>query len=191
MTPPFSTRVVIEELKPGFWRAGVPGRSTPLFLFGAFFCLCWLAGWAIGEVFALRTWFSSDDEKAGEWLILFWIFAWTLGGVFGVWLLHFLLGVSFGSETLILTERRIKFVRTLWGRSVPLEFPLPSVTGFDRNGRFGVHFRFRNQKISFGHSLQEEEVNWVVGELQTVLKSLKENPPADAEEDAGNRKSGL
>ena len=181
MSPPFPTSVVVEEIKPGFWRAGFPGRPTPLFLFGAFFCLCWLAGWAIGEVFALRTWFSSDDEKVGEILILSWIVSWTLGGIAGVWLLRRLLGISFGGETLFLSDRRLKLVRTLWGRAVPLEFGLPHVDSFGKNPKHGIHFRFQKKKISFGYALRQEEAEWVVGELDQILKRLKESPPEDSE----------
>jgi hypothetical protein len=75
----------------------------------------------------------------------------------------------------------LKFVRTLWGRAVPVEFDLPHVSSFGRNPRHGIHFCFQQKKISFGYSLREEEMEWVVGELEPILKQLKEDPPVGAE----------
>lgn len=176
MTPPSGTRIVVEEIKSGFWRVSVPGRPTPLLLFGTIFCLCWLAGWAVGEVFALRNWFSEERDPGVELTLLAWVLLWTLGGAAGVWLLNLILGISFGVETLFLTGRRLKLVRTLWGKAVPREFDLPHVAAFAKNPRWGVHFRFRKRTVSFGLAMTDEEREWLVGELGGILRKLREDP---------------
>ncbi len=109
-------------------------------------------------------------------LLLGWILLWTVGGVAGVWLLSRVLGMAFGGETMFLSERRLKLVRTLWGRAVPREFDLPHVDTFASNPRWGIHFRFRGKRVSFGYSMREEERSWLVGELSGILRRMKSEP---------------
>lgn len=171
--PPPGTRVVLDPIEPGRWRVVIPGRPTRGLMFFALFLLSWLAGWAVGEVFALRALYARQKDPGLDLAVLGWVAAWTAGGVSGVWLLRRVLGISFGMESLLLSRERLRYIRTLWGRVFSRDFAMKRVERFDVGGRFGLRFRAEGRWTSFGVSLTEEERTWLIEELRKIVEDVR------------------
>lgn len=144
------------------------------------FMIVWLAGWAVGEYFALTEILRSGSPIAVDLFLLVWVTAWTLGGVIVSSVIAWQL---FGSEKLflidgggIVAERGIgPFTR----RKV---FPAEQVTevglapsvaqsaadGFLSRGR--VRFHVAGNARGFGIELDDEEAERVVDLIRDFIE---------------------
>lgn len=170
MNRPPGSRIVIDPIDERRWRVSIPGKPTRGRLFATLFLLCWLAGWAVEEVFALRALFARQKDPSVDLPLVAWALAWTAGGIAGVWLLRRVLDFSFGIETFLIGPERFRYIRTLWGRSSFSDFDLREVERFET----GPRFRVRGKAVRFGGSLPPEEREWLVGELEHILADVKD-----------------
>lgn len=172
MNRPPDSRVVIDEMDADRWRIVIPGRPTGGRMFAAIFLLCWIAGWAVGEVFALRAVFARQRDPGIDWSLAAWALGWTAGGVGAMWLLRRVLDLSFGIESLLIDAERTKLVRALWGRASIRAFETPKVERFEAGG-WGLRFVCDGRGVGFGAALTPEERAWLLEELQRILAGVK------------------
>jgi len=142
-------------------------------MFAALFLLCWLAGWAVGEVFALRSIFARQRDPGIDVTLVLWALGWTAGGLGAMWLLRRVVDLSFGTESLLLDERRVRIVRALWGGAAVREFETASIERFEAGGWWGLRMRFAGRSAGFGAALTADERSWLLGELERILKDVR------------------
>lgn len=171
MKPP-DTRVVIDPMDVRRWRIVIPGKPTGGLMFLALFALCWLAGWAVGEVFALRALYAKRDPPGLDLLLWVWFFGWTAGGLGAMWLLRRVLELAFGVESLILDPGRTKMIRGLWGSTSIREYATPKIERFEAGGWRGMRFAGGGKAVHFGAALKGDERAWLLEELSRILAEL-------------------
>lgn len=170
---PGDTRVVLDPMDERRWRIVIPGKPTGGLMFLALFALCWLAGWAIGEVFALRALYSKRDHPGIDVSLWIWFLGWTIGGVGAMWLLRRVLGLAFGVESLILDPERVKWIRGLWGSTSIREYATPRIERFEAGGWRGLRFVSEGKAVHFGAGLDADERAWLLGELSRILAEVQ------------------
>lgn len=173
MRPPPDTRVVIDEMDTGKWRIVIPGRPTRNRMFASLFLLCWLAGWAVGEVFAVRALFAREKDPSLDGSFAIWAAVWTAGGFGTMWLLRRIFDFSYGIESLLLDGERVKLIRALWGGAAIREFRTRNLDRFDVGGWWGLRMVVEGRSVAFGGALTPEERAWLAAELSGILDRLR------------------
>lgn len=168
-----NSRITIRETADGLGIYNPTRRNIPVILF---LCL-WLAGWTVGEFFALTTIFSGESGFAGLFLLV-WVTFWTIGGFFAF---SVVLWQLFGVEKLFITGGAMVREVGFWNVTRRKVWPLDEVTGVregtprgDAGSVFSpgsVEFEVAGAKRSFGIQLDKAE-------RDAVLEAINRHLPA-------------
>ena len=166
-------RITIRETDDGLGVDNPTRRSIPIILF----LLVWLAGWSVGEFFALSEIFNGSVGPEDLFLLV-WVTAWTVGGVFA-W--SAVLWNLFGSERLFVTGGGLVREVGFWFFRPRRVYPLAQVSNLRRNEKSGdgghsvfskgrILFDAEGKTRSFGIGLDKDEAD-------AVLVALKRHVP--------------
>ncbi len=144
------------------------------------FMIVWLAGWSVGEFFALWGIFGSGSPFAVDLFLLVWVTAWTFGGVI-VW--SVVAWQLFGVEKLFLidgggivtergfgpfTRRRVFPVEKVTEVGLPPPAAKSGADGFLSKGK--VRFMVDGKPAGFGIELDDKEAEQVVDLVRRFIE---------------------
>ncbi len=145
----------------------------------AAFMTLWLAGWAVGEVSALRALFSMGTSFApGSAFLLIWLAGWTLGGVFAAGVLLLMIDgrevVTVGGEII---RRRFEAL----GLGLSWRYPLERSANFRPTGESDgtnsfISFDYTaakgEQPVRFGSGLTEARAEEIAERVWASFPAL-------------------
>lgn len=159
----------------------IPSRKN---WFIIIFLSVWMAGWFMGESFAINELFSGGNIGSDAFL-LFWLAGWTVGGFFAITILLWSL---FGQETLEIERGIFKISKgisefKLYSKSYdsnsiknfelnPEPAGMNSIFGHKKNmgDYFGftggkIRFDYGMKTIKFGSGIDEAEARYLIEEI--------------------------
>lgn len=137
----------------------------------AWYLPLWLMCWTLGGLFAAYRMAITYQEH--DWILLLWVVPWAFGVVYTLyaWLWNI-----FGSELLMLVDKRLVCERRVFGHAKEWSFPIGDVTNLRPSGRFhrwlardslapwtlgygtiAFDVRGKAKRVGMGLSLQEAE----------------------------------
>lgn len=155
----------------------IPARTR---WFAALFLLVWLAGWAMGELAAVRALLSGAASGPGGLFMAFWLTGWTCGGGLA---LYSLLWLLVGQERILLVHDALRLRKVVLGLGPEKSFDLAQVSnlraapGGRSAGTSGglqvptvggsglVAFDYGARTVRFGLDIDEPEAAWIVSQL--------------------------
>lgn len=165
--------------------AQVPSHKSIFFIF---FISAWLVGWGFGEVNAIKTLLSPEQDERKAFMT-FWLIGWTLGGA---WALGALIWQLAGFEILTIDQTTItqrieilgmgfnkhynlKEVKDL--RVIPYNLSiitnqkvvLPPIIGA---GHGAIAFDYGSRTFYLGSSVDEAEAKKIVAAFQKLMPSF-------------------
>lgn len=156
-------RAAVEVLSDGMLITIKPPKFWPVLIF----LFVWLAGWTIGEVFAIRSLLSGGDELVASAFLVIWLLGWSVGGAFA-WLMF--LFMAFGRERILIQSgvvhirkevlgigRTRRFERSLI-RNLRLRVVSESQVRRTKNAE-RLSFDYEGKIVNFGIVIADEEAN--------------------------------
>lgn len=171
-----SARMTIRKTADGIGVYNPTRRKIALVLF----LIVWLAGWSVGEFFALWGLFGSSSPFAVDLFLLVWVTAWTFGGLV-VW--SVVAWQLFGVEKLFLIDGGAIVTERGFGPFTRRKvFPVEKVTevgyappaaksaadGFLSRGK--VKFMVDGKPAGFGIELDDKEAGQVVDLMRRFIE---------------------
>jgi len=143
----------------------------------------WLAGWAFGEFFAIRTLVTGTDTGGGpgSMFLAIWLTGWTIGGLFAVLIWSWMM---FGHERLVVGSGRFVHSYELFGLSRPREYDVQAIRGLHASanplasspmgspfraygiGSGAITFDYGAKTVSMGAGLDEAEGKMIVQHIK-------------------------
>src|SRR5215471_5011527 len=121
LTSPLNRRSTVWE-RPDGLEVRLPAQCN---VFVIFLLAAWLAAWASGSVGASTApVFVREAPKA---FLLCWLLAWTLAGTFAAYTCLWMLG---GRERIVLSPRKLRVGREMFGLGWTREYDLAQVRNF-------------------------------------------------------------
>lgn len=169
-------RITVRKTADGLGVSIPPPRN--LFMTG-FLCL-WLAGWAAGEMFALRTLLAGG--LGPSLFLIIWLIPWTLGGAGVLWVVLWQL---FGREQLFFTSGALVREWSLLGfrrRRVVMGETITSIKAETGNndlaGLGAIKVKTSGKTMRIGAGLTDYEAELIADLIRSVGKL-----PSDVRED--------
>lgn len=172
-------RAVTESI-PGGIRVTVPiPRNWPMLLF----LPVWLAGWAFGEITAIRTLMGAPEisnSPTPTGFLALWLLFWTFAGVLVTAAFAW---NAFGRETLEISGRALTIRQLVFGMGRTREYPLDQIRAFRvaaaplQPFSFAGSMRywgFGNGVVAFDHGGRTIRIfNVAEDEASSIVESLK------------------
>lgn len=150
-----------------------------------------MGGWAVGEVFVLRTLITGDDALSGKLFMLVWLGGWTIGGIAvgasWLWMLAGRTELETANGLLTVRNRALGLGFTRVYDAAQIKrlrlHTRGNGMGWAKNeGPFAgmIAFDYGAKTLRLGAGLDEPEAQIVIDELREALRGARS---ADADEE--------
>jgi hypothetical protein len=152
------------------------------------FMVVWLAGWGVGETFAIREIFNSGTDLVATVFLFVWLTGWTVGGAV---VFYFVLWQLIGHEIITIERGVLTIKKSVIGIGQTKKFEIKSIKNMDigftkglvrnkkrtmsRTSGGKISFDYKMKTIKFAKNINEEEARIIVEKLKENTHFNKDN----------------